>query len=790
MKLRTQIGVVLVLFGIAPLLVALSINLPFVLDRLQIFYHKAYLQTLRADFSDLDQHLASRRETARLLAKVPEPGLVWEEQTGATRPQISLEEARTRYTGWINQILYDQPDIIQVLFVDLKGAPSYWLTRTEQSPALEPAPKLFDTPERKYLLRGLRLPPGGVFASPIIIRPTAGADDGQRSTRLMLRLVSPVYPPPSGEGGAGMRSPLGAAVLSIDIGGLARMYRDTYWVTSDGRYLHDSLRAGGADSAFDDFPGLDGLFQKRNLILWEGPDEEQVIWVPLFATEQGDPLWVGRRVDVTPIHRVQQTIAFRVGVIVIALLVGVWLLARWMAGRLERFSNELIEGLRRVLEGGEAVRFQWGGPEELRQLARTLNRLAQAHAQNVQAMRDHAAELEESNRYKTEFLANISHELRTPLNSILLLSKLLAEDHEGRLSPEQRRQAQVIHEAGTDLMRMIDNVLDLARIEARRYGFHVEAVSLPALLADLEDLFEPQFQDKGLYLRVEVAPEAPERIRTDADKLAQILRNFLANAVKFTLHGGVTVRLRRNPGPDGQGLPVRIEVQDTGIGIPPDKQRFIFEAFEQVDGSTSRRFGGTGLGLTISRELARLLGGRIELDSEEGRGSTFALLLPMEIPDTSAGERGSGRERETPVEAEPPPSSRVFGTGRPRRYEGRQLLVIEPDLDRLLALAPRLEALGFALTAVGDLQEAAESLDGSEVFDVAVADIMHLHEGPEQAIRQIRSLPGMETAVLLVLAEAPDAEARALWRQAGADELLPPDPAKLEDRLTQVLDGH
>lgn len=778
----------LVLFGVAPLLLALAINLPFVLEQLQVFYHKAYLQTLRADFSDLDQHLASRRETARLLAKVPEPGLVWEDQTSGPRPQITLEEARIRYTEWINQILYDQPDIIQVLFVDPQGAPTFWLARAGKDPGLAPTPELYDRPERKYLLGGLRLPPGGVFTSPIIIR--RGTSDAPH-TRLMLRFLSPVYPPPSGETSPQVHTPLGAVMLSIDIGGLARMYRNTYWVTSDGRYLHDSLRAGDSDSAFTDFPGLEALFQKRTLILWEGPGEEQVIWVPLFATEHGNPLWVGRRVDVTPIHRVQRTIAFRVAVIVMGLLIGVWLLARWMAGRLERFSNELSEGLRRVLEDGEAVEFRWGGPEELRQLAGTLTRLAQAHAENVQAMRAHARELEESNRYKSEFLANVSHELRTPLNSILLLSKLLAEGHEGRLSPEQRRQAEVIHEAGTDLMRMIDNVLDLARIEARRYGFHVEEVSLPALLADLKDLFEPQFQDKGLYLRVEIDPDAPQRVRTDADKLAQILRNFLANAVKFTLHGGVTVRLRPNDGADAHALPVRIEVSDTGIGIPQEKQGFIFEAFEQADGSTSRRFGGVGLGLTISRELARLLGGRIELDSEEGRGSTFSLLLPEEMPSQPEARRAPepGGEAKTPDGARVPAPS---DEGAPKRFAGRQLLVIEPDLDRLLALAPRLESLGFVVTAVGDLAEAAESLDGSELFDVAVADIMRLQEGPEQAIRQIRSLPGVQQAVLLVLGDAPDAETRALWRQAGADDLLSPDPepAELEQRLTQALDAH
>ncbi len=788
MKLRTQIGLVLVLFGIVPLLVALAINLPFVLEQLEVFYHKAYLQTLRADFSDLDQHLASRRETARLLAKVPEPGLVWEEPSaGAPHPQISLEEARTRYAGWINQILYDQPDIIQVLFVDGKGAPTFWLARTEDHPALEPLPKLIDQPERKHLMAGLRLPPGGVFVSPIIIGP-GGVDGAGPGTRLMLRLVSPVYPPPAGDSAPTMRSPLGAVVLSIDIGGLARMYRNTYWVTSDGAYLHDSLKARGGENAFEDFPGLEALFKKRTLVLWEGEGDEQVIWVPLFATERGEPLWVGRRVDVTPIHRVQRVIAFRVAVIVLALLVVVWLLARWMAGRLERFSNELGDGLRRVLEGGEAVRFRWRGPAELRRLARTLNRLARAHAENVRAMQAHARELEESNRYKSEFLANISHELRTPLNSILLLSKLLAEGHEGRLSPEQRRQAEVIHEAGTDLMRMIDNVLDLARIEARRYGFHIEEVSLPALLEDLRELFEPQFRDKGLYLRVEVAPDAPTHIRTDADKLAQILRNFLANAVKFTLHGGVTVRLRRNPGPEAATLPVRIDVVDTGIGIPRDKQGFIFEAFEQADGSTSRRFGGTGLGLTISRELSRLLGGRIELESEEGRGSTFSLLLPEQMPAPTEAPRGAAPEQAPGPETAAADSRGGAGTGR--RFAGRQLLVIEPDLDRLLALGPSLEALGFAVTAVGDLDEASESLDGSEVFDVIVADIMRLSEGPEQAIRHIRSLPGTEAALLLVMAAAPDPETAALWRQAGADVVLPPEagPGELEQRLAELLE--
>jgi signal transduction histidine kinase/HAMP domain-containing protein/ActR/RegA family two-component response regulator len=262
-----------------------------------------------------------------------------------------------------------------------------------------------------------------------------------------------------------------------------------------------------------------------------------------------------------------------------------------------------------------------------------------------QVLEERAEQLAVSMRYKSEFLANMSHELRTPLNSLLILAKLLADNAEGNLSPKQVEFAETIHGAGSDLLQLINDILDLSKVEAGKMDVSPTRIALVQLVDYVEATFRPLTAEKGLDFSVRVSPELPATLHTDEQRLLQVLRNLLSNAVKFTDSGAVELVIR----PAGQDVPqaireqlleagsladpeadmIAFSVTDTGIGIAASKMRVIFEAFKQADGTTSRKYGGTGLGLSISREIARLLGGEIHAQSEPGRGSTFTLYLPL-----------------------------------------------------------------------------------------------------------------------------------------------------------------
>ncbi|MFQ7899559.1 CHASE domain-containing protein [Stutzerimonas degradans] len=245
-------------------------------------------------------------------------------------------------------------------------------------------------------------------------------------------------------------------------------------------------------------------------------------------------------------------------------------------------------------------------------------------------LRDQADQLVVANRYKSEFLANMSHELRTPLNSILILSDQLRQNGAGNLTDKQVRHADIIYRAGHDLLQLINDVLDLAKIEAGHLQLKLEPLNLRDLLAETEAALAPMAQQKGLKLTLEVASNVPERLESDRLRLRQILHNLLTNALKFTEHGEVQVLVRclAQGGASG-GDTLQIEVRDTGIGIARDQHERIFQAFQQIDGSISRHYGGTGLGLAITQQLVTVLGGRIELQSEPGQGSRFTVELPL-----------------------------------------------------------------------------------------------------------------------------------------------------------------
>ncbi len=261
-------------------------------------------------------------------------------------------------------------------------------------------------------------------------------------------------------------------------------------------------------------------------------------------------------------------------------------------------------------------------------------------------LKEKAEDLEMTSKYKSEFLANMSHELRTPLNSILLLSKLLSTNKDGNLTEKQVEFSRTIHDSGADLFNLINEILDHSKVESGKIKLHLEDVSLKEVAATMERNFKPVAQEKGLSLKIKLADDLPAHIRTDQQRIEQVVKNLFSNAFKFSSQGDVTLRIFR---PDVRadlsvsGLNsekvIAISVSDKGLGIPKDKQKLIFEAFQQADGTTSRKYGGTGLGLTISRELAKLLGGEIQLESKEGVGSTFTLYLPETLDNTQSDYR-------------------------------------------------------------------------------------------------------------------------------------------------------
>lgn len=346
--------------------------------------------------------------------------------------------------------------------------------------------------------------------------------------------------------------------------------------------------------------------------------------------------------------------------------------------------------------------------------------------------------LERSNQFKSEFLANMSHELRTPLNSALILAKLLADNPTNNLSDEQVKFARNIYSAGNDLLELINDILDLSKIEARQIDVTRDNVSVPQLVDNMLQTFRPVSTQKGVDFEVEVAQGVPSQLGTDSQRLRQILRNLISNALKFTIKGQVRLEVFV---PDstitGAGW-IGFAIADTGIGIAPEQQDIIFEPFRQADGTTNRRFGGTGLGLSISRELAALLGGRIELRSQKGSGSTFTLLLPQEMPEQpKIKERAAQtippmsrttqpvRPRPATARARPAPEIGLAASANAIQG-GRTLLIVEDDPEFASALATLAGSLQFhcilASTADEAIELALTHLPTAIVLDVHLPD--------------------------------------------------------------------
>ena len=307
--------------------------------------------------------------------------------------------------------------------------------------------------------------------------------------------------------------------------------------------------------------------------------------------------------------------------------------------------------------------------EQTEELARQRDQMDEKNQRlnEVQLMLEQRAdELQRASRYKSEFLANMSHELRTPLNSSLILAKLLADNPEGNLSDDQVQFARSIYSAGNDLLTLINDILDISKVEAGKLEVHPELTILTRLVDGMKNLFLPLAMEKSLQFSVELADDLPASLFSDRQRLEQIIKNLLANAFKFTEKGSVTLRVE----PRDDDL-LAFAVRDTGIGIAQEQQAAIFEAFRQADGTTNRRYGGTGLGLSISRELANLLGGEIEVQSQPGAGSTFTLVVPQNYSEALVA---APVVQEPSRQPEPSSKPALVPSKAPTRHDERELL--------------------------------------------------------------------------------------------------------------------
>ena len=338
-----------------------------------------------------------------------------------------------------------------------------------------------------------------------------------------------------------------------------------------------------------------------------------------------------------------------------------------------------------------------------------------------QELEARAQQLSLASKYKSEFLANMSHELRTPLNSLLILAQLLAQNPSRNLTPKQVEYAGIIHSAGSDLLQLINDILDLSKVEAGKMDVAPERVTLRQLIEYVEATFRPMTTQKGLEFTVATSAGAPADLLTDDSRLRQVLRNLLSNAVKFTERGGVELAVE--PAPDDEvpagvvrgGAVVAFRVKDTGIGIPEQNLESIFGAFQQADGTTSRKYGGTGLGLSITREIAQLLGGAVTVDSTPDRGSTFTLFLPVTRPDFEELHlRGPDRvpdESSADVLDRPAPVPELTSGGH--RQRPRRLLVVEERPRGLLTLV--------AESVIADLTHGRDEAGDRPPLDVITA---------------------------------------------------------------------
>ncbi|ULT56865.1 ATP-binding protein [Neobacillus drentensis] len=409
-------------------------------------------------------------------------------------------------------------------------------------------------------------------------------------------------------------------------------------------------------------------------------------------------------------------------------------------------------------------------------------------------LEDYSIKLRMSSQYKTDFLANMSHELRTPLNSILILSQMLMENNSDMDHTEVAEYARVVNTSGVDLLRLIDDILDLSKIEAGKIEILTDEVNVTEIPQTMRNMFNPVAAKKNLQFDIHMDSNIPPVISTDGQRLQQILKNLLSNAFKFTEQGSVTLKIGLAPSEKAGKLlnkqtrePVlAISVTDTGIGIPQEKQQIIFDAFQQVDGTTNRQYGGTGLGLSICREFTRLLGGTLEVQSEPQKGSTFTLFIPSrweaeeDMPNdvqlaieeaATASEieltkepTWESEEQQATLTEEECPDEQLF--------KGKRVLLVEDDGRNVFALVTALERKGVNVQVAEHGKQALEMLQERGRFDLVFMDIMMPVMGGYEAMKIIREDLGMHNLPIIALTAKAMKGERDKCMEAGASDYI------------------
>ncbi len=448
--------------------------------------------------------------------------------------------------------------------------------------------------------------------------------------------------------------------------------------------------------------------------------------------------------------------------------------------QLHQSNEELAEQAALLADKNSEVEIKYAEVEEAKRL-----------------VEEKATELSVSSKYKSEFIANMSHELRTPLNSLLVLAEQLQDNPEGNLTERQVEYAKVIRSSGVDLLKLLNDILDLAKVESNTVHLELGELSPVELSETMRQTFHAVTEGQGVAFSVHVDDALPPTMVTDPHRLGQVLKNLLSNAFKFTAEGEVALRMTLSAGgwsPASErlaraGSVIAISVSDTGIGIKKELQAAMFEAFAQADGSTARQYGGTGLGLSISRNLVGLLGGEITLESEPGKGSTFTVYLPLEtssrpVPDATAVEVGVAAILPAP---EPPRPAKV---AEARFYEGAAagttVLVVDDYFPNIFALTALLERGGLHVVAAQSGAEALAILDERADVDIVLMDIMMPVMNGYETIAEIRRRPGFaELPIIAVTGKVVGSE-RERCLAAGASDYIPKpvDTAELLEALS------
>ena len=436
--------------------------------------------------------------------------------------------------------------------------------------------------------------------------------------------------------------------------------------------------------------------------------------------------------------------------------------------------------------------------EELRMINEQLEERNQEAEQKSRELEISKEELEvkneqllQSSKYKSEFLANMSHELRTPLNSILILSEMLADKEPGEYTEEEREFAKVIHTSGNDLMALINDILDLSKIEAGKLEVFFNETNVYEIVESLERVFAPQAEQKGLELIIDKEEDLPSIFYTDEQRMQQILKNLLSNAVKFTEKGSVTMKLEKVKNTREKELLdgitdtdfwMKIVVTDTGPGIAEDKQQIIFEAFQQADGATARKYGGTGLGLSICREFTKLLGGYVTLDSEEGMGSTFIVYLPnlpegltkkdveqpeelihMPIANDVMEQIAVHKDDVEMIE----PETVILDV-----FRGKKVLITDDDRRNIFALQSALESKGVQILVAENGIKCLEMIKKHDDLDMILMDIMMPELDGYDTMRHIRANPDFASIPIIALTAKAMKGDREKCLEAGATDYI------------------